>query len=64
MALRLSHFPNRGTPRFDLSSGLRTVTFERRVILAYRVENGAVNIVRLIYVARDFARAFGASELE
>lgn len=58
-ALRLNHYPNRGTPRFNLSTGLRTVTFERRVIVAYRVENGAVHIVRLIDAARDFARAFG-----
>jgi toxin ParE1/3/4 len=56
--LRLSHFPNRGTPRFDLSSGLRSVTFERRIIIAYRVESDEVRIVRLIDSARDFARAF------
>ena len=58
-ALRLSHSPNRGTPRFDLASGLRTVTFERRIIVAYRTENGAVQIMRLIDAARDFTRIFG-----
>lgn len=55
---RLTDFPNRGTPRFDISKGLRSVTFERRVIIAYRVESDEVRIVRLIDSARDFARAF------
>ena len=53
-ALRLSHFPNRGTPRFTLSSGLRTVTYQRRIVVAYRVEDGTVQIVRLINAARAF----------
>lgn len=52
-ALRLRYFPNRGTPRSDLGSGLRSVTFERRVIVAYRVGQGAVFIVRLLGAARD-----------
>jgi toxin ParE1/3/4 len=56
---RLADFPNRGTPRFDVSKGLRSVTFERRVIIAYRVENGEVRIVRVIPAALDFARALG-----
>ena len=58
-ALRLSHYPNRGTPRLNPALGLRTVTFERRVIVAYRVNLRAVHIVRLIPAARDFARMFG-----
>jgi toxin ParE1/3/4 len=56
---RLADFPNRGTPRFDISQDLRSVAFERRVIIAYRIENGEVRIVRVIPAARDFARAFG-----
>jgi toxin ParE1/3/4 len=56
---RLADFPNRGTPRFNVSKGLRSITFERRVIIAYRVENCAVHVVRLIDAARDFGRAFG-----
>ena len=52
-ALCLRYFPNRGTPRSDLGSGLRSVTFERRVIVAYRVGQGAVFIVRLLGAARD-----------
>ena len=57
-ALRLSNFPNRGSPRFSLALGLRTVSFERRIIVAYRVVNEEVHIVRLIPAARDFARIF------
>lgn len=56
---RLANFPNRGAPRFDILTGLRTITFERRVIISYRVENGVVHIVRLIRAARDFSRVFG-----
>ena len=58
-AQRLRHFPNRGTPRSNLARGLRTVTFERRVIVAYRVADGAVFIVRLFSAARDIDHAFG-----
>ena len=56
---RLADFPSRGTPRFGISAGLRSVTFERRVIIAYQIENEEVQIVRVIPAARDFARAFG-----
>ena len=55
---RLGTFPNRGTPRFKVLTGLRTVTFERRIIVAYRVVGGVVDIMRLIDAARDFAGAF------
>ena len=56
---RLGTFPNRGTPRFETLDGLRTITFERRIIVAYRVDDEAVHILRLIPAARDFTRAFG-----
>ena len=56
---RLANFPNRGTPRFDILTGLRTITFERRVIISYRVEKGVVRIVRFISAPRDFSRAIG-----
>ena len=60
-ASKLSYFPNRGTPRFGVASGLRSITFERRYIVAYRVEPDGVRIVRLIDTARDFWRAFGST---
>jgi toxin ParE1/3/4 len=53
-AQRLSHFPNRGTPRFDLARGLRTVTFERTIIIAYRVAGEDVIIQRALHTSRDY----------
>jgi toxin ParE1/3/4 len=49
----LSHFPNRGTPRDDLVSGLRTLAFERRLVIAYIVGPGSVTVSRVIDAARD-----------
>lgn len=57
---KLRYFPNRGTPRFGLARGLRTVTFERRLIIGYRVEGNDVIVLRVIHGARDFATAFKA----
>ena len=56
---RLAIYPNRGTPRFDLAPGLRTVTFERRVVLVYRVEDDCVRILRAIATSRDLRWAIG-----
>ena len=54
----LSDFPQRGTPRNHLLPGLRSITFERRVIIAYRVEDDRVLILRLIRTARDLDTQF------
>ena len=58
---RLGTFPNRGTPRSDVQSGLRTVTYQRRLVIAYRVENRVVRVMRLIDTARDLRRAFDST---
>ena len=55
---RLTDFPNRGAPRPDLAPGLRTLSFERRLIIAYRVELGIVRIVRVVDAKRDLGRLF------
>lgn len=60
-SVKLRYFPNRGTPHFRLLPGLRTVTFERHIVVAYVVESGIVRILRLIDTARDFRRAFGST---
>ncbi len=52
--LSLATFPNRGLKRDDLGRGLRTVAFERRVIIAYRVLKTRVEIVSIAYGGRDF----------
>jgi toxin ParE1/3/4 len=53
----LNQFPNRGTPRGDLATGIRTIVFESRVIVAYIVA-GDVTIVRILNRGRDPSRAF------
>ncbi len=53
---KLASFPNRGRPRHDLLPGLRTLSFERRALVAYRVENETVSILRVFYAGRDYER--------
>jgi toxin ParE1/3/4 len=56
----LDTFPLRGTPRDDLARGLRTLSFERRVVTGYTVADDAVWIVGVSYGGRELAEAFGA----
>ena len=58
--LRLTDFPGRGTPRDDFAAGLRSVAFERRATIYYRVAGTGVEIVRVIYKGRDPERVFEA----
>ncbi|MCV3241903.1 type II toxin-antitoxin system RelE/ParE family toxin [Mesorhizobium sp. ZC-5] len=51
---KLSEMPERGVPRDDLAFGIRTLSFERRVVVAYRVDDKAVQIVRVFYAGQDF----------
>lgn len=51
---RLAHFPNRGMKRDDLAPGLRTLGFERRAVIAFRVLEDEVRIVRVLYGGREF----------
>jgi toxin ParE1/3/4 len=51
----LRQFPESGRARDDLSPGLRTLAFERRVVIAYLVSAEAVEIVRVFYGGRDMA---------
>ena len=46
---KLSHFPDRGSPSEDLGEGIRTTPYRRRTIIAYRVVDDAVEIVRLVH---------------
>lgn len=48
-------FPHRGSPRNDLAAGLRTLTFERRLLIAYTVDGQVVTIQRVVNVFRDLA---------
>jgi toxin ParE1/3/4 len=55
---KLSLFPARGTPREDLGEGVRTVPYERRAVIAYRVERKVVRILRVLHRGRELDQAF------
>ena len=55
--LALADFPERGMRRDDILPGLRTVGFERRATIAFRVLRSRVEIVTIAYGGRDFERA-------
>lgn len=51
---RLDLAPERGHRRDDISSGLWTIGFERRVTIAFSVETDEVLIHRIFYGGRDW----------
>jgi toxin ParE1/3/4 len=50
----LARFPLRGTPRDDVRPGLRTISFRRRVTIAYAVAATNVTILGIFYAGQDF----------
>ena len=52
----LSQFPLIGRPRDDLAPGIRTLNFDRRVLVAYRIVDERVEIGRILYRGRDVRR--------
>lgn len=59
--LALASFPERGRRRDDILPGLRTVGFERRATIAFRVLRTRVEIVTIAYGGRDFESALRES---
>lgn len=55
--MKLADFPERGTKRDDILPGLRTIGFERRVTIAFRVRRTRAEIVTIAYGGRNFERA-------
>ena len=53
-AATLAQFPERGPPRDDLIPGLRTLIYRRRTIIAYRVTDSAVEVLRLVHGGQDW----------
>jgi len=51
----LALLPLRGRASDDLSPGIRILVFERRVTIAYRVDDIGVRIVRIFYAGRDYS---------
>lgn len=60
----LGTFPKRGRARDDIRSGLRTVGFKRRVVIAFAVLGQAVVIVGIFYGGRDYEAFLGADARE
>ena len=56
--MSLRKIPERGTLRKDLRPGLRVMGFERRVLIAFRIERSSVAILRILYAGRSLERAF------
>jgi toxin ParE1/3/4 len=56
--LSLATMPNRGTDRSDLRPGLRTMGFQRRITIAFRVKGDSVSVLRILYGGRSAERAF------
>jgi toxin ParE1/3/4 len=52
--MALATFPKRGTRRNDTLPGLRTIGFERRITIAFRVLKTQVEIVTIAYAGRNF----------
>ena len=48
--------PERGTRRDDLKAGLRTVGFEGRATVVFRIEGNTVRILRILYGGRNLTR--------
>ncbi len=55
---KLADFPNRGSPRDELAPGLRSVPFERRATIYYRVTSETVDIMHIAWAGRDAAGIF------
>jgi toxin ParE1/3/4 len=52
---RIGDAPLGGRPRDDLEPGLRTSSFERRAVIAYKVLSDEVAITNIFYAGRDIA---------
>jgi toxin ParE1/3/4 len=56
--MSLQTLPERGTRRDDLRPGLRVMGFERRVLIAFRVNADSVAILRILYGGQSVELAF------
>ncbi len=55
---KLANYPNRGTPRDDLVAGMLTIAYRRRTVIAYRVLESEVEILRIIHAGKDLGGVF------
>lgn len=54
MCEKIGTMPHGGRPRDDLLPGLRTFPFERRAVIAYRLDGDTVEINNVFYGGRDY----------
>lgn len=57
----LADFPYRGMARDDLRSGLRTIGYKKRVVVAYAVLDETVTVIGIFYGGRDHEHLLGTS---
>ncbi|MDR1213310.1 MAG: type II toxin-antitoxin system RelE/ParE family toxin [Propionibacteriaceae bacterium] len=62
--LDLDMFPHRGTSRDDLRPGLRTISYRKRVNIAFAVDDDTllVTILGVFYGGQDMDAAFPSSD--
>ena len=51
-------FPQRGTARDDIMPGLRTIGFERRITIAFKIEADLILIEGIFYGGQAFEATF------
>jgi plasmid stabilization system protein ParE len=51
---QLKTFPLRGSPRDDIRSGIRTISYKKRALIAYTVEDNQVIILGVYYGGQDY----------
>jgi len=51
---QLNSFPLRGSPRDDIRSGIRTIPYKKRVLIAYTVEESQVLILGVYHGGQDY----------
>ena len=61
---RISGVPLGGRQRDDLEPGLRAVPFERRAVIAYKVETDCVRITNIFYGGRDYEALYRRQSAE
>lgn len=65
LSMSLDHFPRRGKPRDDVTTGVRTLVYRKRATIAYRILDDTVEVTRVFYAGRDYEailRRQGTSE--
>jgi toxin ParE1/3/4 len=52
----LADFPEQGTRRDDIRPGLRILSFERTIVIAFAIDDQTVRISRIFYGGRNYEK--------